>query len=159
MNLRDVFKKHLASCDPRVVKTIHSMNSKKKSSSLPLSVKPLLLNPDPTMKFAMFVGNVDDFAYSDDENIEESEETDSEYDSDDAGWDENLEENAVSDESDEDEDENEDTVHFLFSQPTDASQSSGGSSQQVSTPSQTPESTPNLTLTPESSQDLIGNSQ
>ena len=43
----------------------------RRSSSLSLSVKPLLLNPDPTMKFAMFVGNVDDFAYSDDENIED----------------------------------------------------------------------------------------
>ena len=73
-NLRDVFKKHLATSDPIIAKLITAMApSKKKHSALPLGVKGLLLNPKPSLKFSMVVGNVDDFAYSDEEDEDDND--------------------------------------------------------------------------------------
>ena len=119
-NLQDIFKKHLAASDPVISKLIIGMNPKKKRSSLALEVKKLLLNPDPQLKFAMFVSNVDDFAYSDQEDEDEDESEDEEDESD-AGWDEDLEEASVSEESDSEEEDEEMTPNFDFSQPTDVS--------------------------------------
>ena len=113
-NLRDFFKKHLAACDPIIAELINAMNPAKKPSSLALEVKPLLLNVKPGLKFAMFVGNVDDFAYSDREEEDEEdddEEFDSDMDSDDAGF------------------EGESSPDFVFSQPTDVSSQSTNTQQ------------------------------
>ena len=144
-NLRDFFKKHLAACDPVIAKLISGMNTKKKPSSLALEVKRLLLNPDPKLNFAMFVGNIDDFAYSDDENEEEAEESDSDLDSDDAG----LEGQYVAPIS-----ANDTAPQFEFSPPLEASQSTESSSQNTDS-----QSTMTSTQTPESSQELIPSSQ
>ena len=81
-NLQDIFKKHLAASDPVISKLIIGMNPKKKPSSLALEVKPLLENPDPNLKFALFVSNVDDFAYSDQEDEDEDNGIDNANDND-----------------------------------------------------------------------------
>ena len=124
-NLQDIFKKHLAASDPVISKHIIGMNPKKKPSSLALEVKPLLENPDPNLKFAMFVSNVDDFAYSDEEDNEDDDDSDSDSDLDsEPGFEEEEEEEDTTEESDlEEEEEEEATPTFDFSQPTDASQS------------------------------------
>ena len=138
-NLQDIFKKHLAASDPVISKHIIGMNPKKKPSSLALEVKPLLENPDPNLKFAMFVSNVDDFAYSDEEDNEDDDSDDSDSDLDsEPGFDAQEEEEDTTDESDLEEEEEEATPTFDFSQPTDISSQSTDS--QAITDSQTTDS-------------------